>query len=402
MASGIEKVDASKHVLENGVLIRPGEALGHGYWIDRDFCAKVHELANGGKNVQSGLKARFGHPNMCSDSLGTFLGRWKDITVDASGFVRGNLFLSSTAAESPKGDLRNYVEEMAAKEPQHFGASIVFTQDWEAFDAFYEQHTVEEPVFNPEGKQIGVRSVFKSPDPNNVKNLPHARCAELHAADLVDDPAATDGMFSGVGGTALAAEMTEFLDLHPEVFAALQDPKLVTVLERYSTELKPFIDRYQANQKALGCVVQTTTTVWTDEKPKSDGPQSDAAAESADTPNREPAESGELQARIDVLTAEVGTANASIQQLTVERDGAVTRAQTAEASNTTLCAERDRLAEQLKQSNEATKAALAERDDAKQKLGAYLSGQEPATSTAAEKQSERGNMFDDARKTKRK
>jgi hypothetical protein len=235
MAGGVKSVDAGTHTLTGAVVIRPGEALGHGVWIDKAFCQSIVDMASTGKLATAGIKARFGHPNMCSDALGTFLGRWKNFSIDEAGFVRGDLHLSSTASESPKGDLRKYVEEMAAKEPDHFGASIVFSVDSEAMDAFMLANCDEE-------KQ------FKSPDALNVNNLPHARCAELHAADLVDDPAATDGMFSGAAGLSLAGEMTEFLDTHPEIFKALTaDPKMIDIVARYSNELEPFFKRYTEN-----------------------------------------------------------------------------------------------------------------------------------------------------------
>ncbi len=229
-------VDADKHVLTDAVVIQPGEAKGHGLWIDRDFCASVVGAAGVGKFATAGVKARFGHPNMCSDAMGTFLGRWKNLRNREDGAVIGDLYLSSTAAESPRGDLRKYVEEMAAKEPEHFGASIVFSRDTEAETAFEEAHRDE-------------ATGFKSPDPANGANLPHARLAELHAADLVDDPAATDGMFSRLSGAALAAQVTEWLDLHPEILKALaDDPAMTEILARYPTEINAFLKRYAANQ----------------------------------------------------------------------------------------------------------------------------------------------------------
>jgi ribosomal protein L37AE/L43A len=240
MVGGVGAVDADKHTLKDAVLIRPGEALGHGVWIDAAFCADI--AARGAQAGDKGLKARFGHPNMCSEALGTFLGRWKATRIDEGSFVRGDLHLSSTAAESPKGDLRKYVEEMAAKEPGHFGASIVFSMDQKAMCDFVLANGATES-----GEDIDL-SAFKSPDPANVKNLPHARCAALHAADLVDDPAATDGMFSGAAGMSLAGQMTEYLDTHPEIFKAMNDePELLNIVTRYADELKPFLSRYTEN-----------------------------------------------------------------------------------------------------------------------------------------------------------
>jgi regulator of replication initiation timing len=386
MAGGVTSVDAEKHTLHGAVLIRPGEALGHGYWIDKEFCQSVAALSAQGKSALAGLKARFGHPNMCSEALGTFLGRWKNVTIDEHGFVRGDLHLSSTASESPKGDLRKYVEELAAKEPDHFGASIVFSSDPEAEDAFYTAHTVE-----TEGS-TGKAKRFQSPDPANVKNLPHARLSELHAADLVDDPAATDGMFSGAGGAALAAQMTEWLDTHPEVFAALQEPGVVDTLQRYSKELKPFVERYSAS----AATVETTTTVIQTDKPEQPQPieeKPSTPAESEAEPTQEkPAESGDPVVEKGALTAQVGSLAVQIEQLTVERDGAVKRAESAEASNATLNAERDELAKRITKMESDLQAS-------EQKLKAYESGQAPVSSVHAESITS-GTIFERARAKK--
>lgn len=393
MAGGVTSVDAEKHTLHGAVIIRPGEALGHGYWIDKEFCQAVAAMSAKGKSASAGLKARFGHPNMCSDALGTFLGRWKNITVDEQGFVRGDLHLSSTASESPKGDLRKYVEELAAKEPDHFGASIVFSSDTEAEDAFYAANTAEVD---------GAARRFQSPDPANIKNLPHARVSELHAADLVDDPAATDGMFSGAGGAALAAQMTEWLDTHPEVFAALQEPGVIDTLQRYSTELKPFVDRYTAGAgEKLGSVVQTVTTVWTDENPEPVKEKPSESAESdAETTQEKPAESGEPVAEVGALTAQVTAHAAHIEQLTIERDGAVKRAESAEASTATLNAERDELAKRITKLEAEKAQAETERDEANRKVAALSEGQPPVSSVPAEAV-KTGSLFERARAAKK-
>jgi hypothetical protein len=69
---GVASVDAGAHTLMGASVIRPGEALGHGVWIDKAFCQSVAIMAAQGKLATAGIKARFGHPNMCSDALGTF------------------------------------------------------------------------------------------------------------------------------------------------------------------------------------------------------------------------------------------------------------------------------------------------------------------------------------------
>jgi len=443
MAGGVQSVDAEKHTLSGAVLIRPGEALGHGVWIDKVFCQAVAAMSAAGKSAQAGLKARFGHPNMCSDALGTFLGRWKGVTVDEYGFVRGDLHLSSTASESPNGDLRKYVEEMAAKEPDHFGASIVFSTDWEEFEKFYEANIIE--VEEPDGKG-GVKKAkrFQSPDPDNVKNLPHARLSELHAADLVDDPAATDGMFSGIGGAALASQMTEWLDTHPEVFKALQEPGMIDLVSRYGEEMKPFFERYQENAKKLGTIIQTTTTVWTDDKTEGvkedatcphcnkrfnygsqpetsmgavdcphcgesctqsccDQKESTGAAEPAKTENSGSSAESDALGQVTILTAQVKEMSGTNAQLTVERDGAVKRAETAEESSKTLNAEREKHAERIAELEKELKKVSEDRDSYKLRFEAIESGNPPVSSNSAEKKENAGSgsLMERARKSKK-
>ena len=396
MSGGVTSVDAEKHTLHGAVLIRPGEALGHGMWIDKEFCQAVAALSANGKSAMSGLKARFGHPNMCSDALGTFLGRWKNITVDEQGFVRGDLFLSSTASESPKGDLRKYVEEMAAKEPNHFGASIVFSTDWKAFEDYAKEHGAVEKQ-GMYGAYLDFET-FKSPDPDNLKNLPHARIAELHAADLVDDPAATDGMFSGAGGAALASQMTEWLDTHPEVFAALKEPGVLDLVSRYSNELKPFVERYQS----LATIVETTTTVTTDDT-ESQEQESEPAAESAteEQPSGAAAESEQTQTSTGLLTAQVESLGKAIEQLTVERDGLATRAESAEVSNSTLNAEREQLAARVATLELEVTGITTERDEYKRKFETLSAGQLPASSVPAPESSKGGTLMERARAAKK-
>jgi hypothetical protein len=343
-------------------VIRPGEALGHGVWIDKAFCQSVAIMAAQGKLATAGIKARFGHPNMCSDALGTFLGRWKSVKVDEMGKVSGDLHLSSTASESPKGDLRKYVEEMAAKEPDHFGASIVFTADMEAMEAYAIEHGAVK-----QGMEIDF-SAFKSPDPANVKNLPHARCAELHAIDLVDDPAATDGMFAGAAGLSLAGQVTEWLDTHPEVFAALaKDNGMIDILSRYSNELKPFIERYAKNmleKTELEIDAKTESSVAAEPAPEVVAPVE---------PIAEPIT--ELQASDVAATAMTAQQSEELSSLSGKLAG-------MSAENLALKKERDDALASLESVRAELAAANADRDAVNQKLSAFQIGQEPASSVA--------------------
>jgi hypothetical protein len=379
LAHGVGSVAADQHTLNDAAVIQCGEAKGHGMWIDSQFCADVAQAA--GANGEKGLKARFGHPDMCSDALGTFLGRWKSLRADADGIVRGSLHLSSTAAESPKGDLRNYVEQMAAKEPDHFGTSIVFSRSWEEEEDFIvanggqfkfgvykgmgcfdvKGHAKDRSAI-PEGSDYYVdETEWKSPDPANTGNLRHARLSALHAADLVDDPAATDGMFSGAGGAALAASVSEWLDTHPEVLSAFSDnPEMLDIVERYATQLRPFVDRYNSNHPA-----STAEPVAPEPTPEI-------------PPPAEP--DVELTAQIEALTEQLQTVSA-------ERDTLATALTAAEAQ----------VLELLAKVTAADGARLA----AEQKLAAFMaSGQLPISAEPAEGKIT-GSLMERARKSKK-
>lgn len=366
LASGVGSVAAEQHTLKDAAVIRCGEARGHEMWVDPVMCEQV--MTRGNELADKGVKARFGHPDMCSDALGTFLGRWKNFRAGDDGIVRGDLFLSATAAESPKGDLRNYVEQMAAKEPGHFGTSIVFTRDWEAEEDFALANGAE-IIFGknlcegatPEGRCSSKEEIpegadwyvdmtgFKSPDPANVKNFRHARLAELHAADLVDDPAATDGMFSGAGGAALAARTSEWLDTHPEVLAAFaRDPEMLGILERYADQVRPFVERFTANRNTVSEAAEPATE---------DSAGSQAAAEpdaeltaSAAELERVSGERDHLQTVNDSLADQITQLRAERDAITAERD----------ALNTELAAVRQTLAETLSGQSAASSVSASE------------------------------------------
>jgi hypothetical protein len=78
-----------------------------------------------GNESKAGIKARFGHPNICSTALGTYLGRYRNFRRSA-GKVMADLHLDLSAARSPKGNLYDYILTLAETNPDMFGASIAF------------------------------------------------------------------------------------------------------------------------------------------------------------------------------------------------------------------------------------------------------------------------------------
>jgi chromosome segregation ATPase len=128
--------------------------------------------------------------------------------------------------------------------------------------------------------------------------------------------------------------------------------------------------------------------------------ESQPAAEPATESTPAAAESGELQVKVDALTAQVSTFEQSIAQLTVERDGAVLQADTDKATIQSLTSERDELAARVKQLEADQAASLSELKEAQQKLEALQAGQAPVSSVPGEG-IEAGSLMERARKAKK-
>lgn len=229
----LENIDKENEVLHGVQITLEGEALGHGVWLDREFCEAVAAAGNATGDV--GLKVRYGHPAMCSDAIGTELGRAKNFrvvdlertvdgeTVKAAG-VLADVYILKSAHSAPQGDIAKHVLDMAAEDPKQFGQSIVFTYaDWIVKDADGVRHSYNEECrgVDADGNQI----VDANGKPKKCKSLEaweeqsadgkvYAVLGKLHGSDFTDTPAATDGVFST--GT-LAEEAEQMLDEHPQL-----------------------------------------------------------------------------------------------------------------------------------------------------------------------------------------
>ncbi|MEY2656132.1 MAG: hypothetical protein RLZZ524_3160, partial [Pseudomonadota bacterium] len=222
---------------------------------------------------------------------------------------------------------------------------------------------------------------------------------------------------------ALAAQMTEWLDTHPDVFKALQEPGVLDLVDRYKDQLKPFLSRYSAapvNQlansdatcshcgKTFDYSAQPEVAMGAVACPHCGGTctQSDcienqpAAAEPEAEPKQTDAAEPAPAPTVDAPAAQASANAEQLAQLAVERDGAVQRAESAEASLAALNADREQLAARVKQLEAEQATVQAEANDAKQKLAEILTAQPPASSEAAETTHARGSMYDDARRKK--
>ena len=190
IAFSVAKIDDDSGVLQKVIVAQVGKVKSYFEQIDVITLSQIEKLGN---SKESGVKARFGHPNMCSSSFGTYIGRFKNFQVDGEK-VYGDLHLDDVCKESPSGNLFAYILKMAKNNPDMFGASIAFIPG-------------EPAITNDE--------------------YPATRIEELLATDLVDDPAATNSLFAV---DSFSYQATQFLDSNPAI-ASLIARKPDTIIE---------------------------------------------------------------------------------------------------------------------------------------------------------------------------
>jgi hypothetical protein len=209
-------------------VITRGEALGHDLWIDDIALQQVEQAIN---SHSLGIKSRFTHPGMCGDGLGKHVGRIMHADVEGAQVFADQHF-NKSSHKTPDGDLAGYLMDLADEDPLSYGLSISFEQDAAATDAFQTMH-------------LNANGEFQSPDPNNLRNLPHVRIASLHAADAVDEPAANpNGLFHrerdvAAEADAMASYALGLTSKQPETIQLGLDPDRV----------RGFVSRYLSNNK---------------------------------------------------------------------------------------------------------------------------------------------------------
>lgn len=279
--------DFGAGLIPSVAVITRGEALGHDLWIDAEFLNQTAAAINA--TGVTGAKARFTHPDMSGDGLGSMLGRVKNAKVDGD-IVRGDLHLLESAKQTPDGDLASYVVKLAQEAPDAFGESIAFSRDRDAEARFMLDNGAK-----LEGRYL-YTDEFKSPDETNSKNYPHARLAALHAIDTVDEPAANpSGLFSR---TAIPAEADALLSYalglskeRPTLTAFDVDP------DRAAGFVARWMDRHGLSLSQLDKLAERTT-------------EPTMPAETAPAPA--PSESElftKFQERLAQFTAKFGTEN---------------------------------------------------------------------------------------------
>lgn len=217
--ASVGAIDHQNGIIHGITVAKTGPARGHQAELDKTFLLQLVDKAN---EYPNGIKARFGHPNMCATALGTYLGRFHNYAYH-SDKVTATLKLDPSAKETPNGNLFDYVLKMAESNPDMFGASIVFEND-----------KLETHSFEKDGKQI-------------KKN--YFRLKALRATDIVDEPAATDGLFSENGRwlsafterPGLSGAKASRSGVEGRWLSGVEAPALATQMLNQNPELTEFI-----------------------------------------------------------------------------------------------------------------------------------------------------------------
>ncbi len=202
-------VDAESGIIRDVVIVQAGIDKDGGYFND-EF---ISDLIREGNAQKQGVKSRFGHPNMCKTTLGTYIGRYKNFRALEDGRKKAiaDLHLDpitkKTQVEGHGISMWDYTITMASTNPDMFGNSIHFSAK-----------TKNEIIGDKEVETYKLRTFI--------------------ASDLVDSPAATDNLFKSSGDFGMLA--TQFLDENPQIFEILQKDNsiLEDFMERYKKYLK--------------------------------------------------------------------------------------------------------------------------------------------------------------------
>jgi hypothetical protein len=123
--SGVDR--AGKRILGGSIMaagkIAPGDVRR--LRADPDTLASLAVLGN---SEPEGVKARFGHPSLFDDALGSYVGRWTNFRTDGTR-TRADLQLADVAFNGPRGDLAGYLLDLAEQDPAAFGPSAVVAFD---------------------------------------------------------------------------------------------------------------------------------------------------------------------------------------------------------------------------------------------------------------------------------
>lgn len=219
----IENIEG-KTVIKNVVIIQSGyDKVG-------DFFTKefINAIVKDGNAQPQGVKSRFGHPQMCKTTLGSYIGRYKNfrvITDESDGLTKAiaDLHLAeiskSTNVEGRDISMHDYILNLVKEDSAAFGNSIVYSYD---FRERKEDDELPEDYTEPMVQEL----------------------KSLIASDIVDSPAATTDIFKGVDdlGVQISSFMSELSDE--------QSNQLINVLETNPDIIKGFLAKFKELKKS--------------------------------------------------------------------------------------------------------------------------------------------------------
>lgn len=216
-----DKIDADAGIIRDVVMVQQGEAKGHGVHLDAKFIEEI--TAYDVKHFSNrGVKARFGHPGMSSETMGTQMGVFKNFRIREYGMGAieeiADLHLLEAAEESPTHPgMRSWVLKMAAERPDFLMSSIVFRPS-----GYFQ--------LSDKGDKVYINDAYSANPKLGKVYVEFGTKGEHMATDLVEEGAATDNLFSNkINAHLFVAQAGDFLSEHPELTAFIQaNPEKVT------------------------------------------------------------------------------------------------------------------------------------------------------------------------------
>lgn len=203
----------------------------------QDFIERLVVL--GQRQGENGHQVRFGHPGACDQVLGTYCGRVKNIRLRDNQAI-GDIYLSKASENAPgKGNLKEYILNLAKEDTQAIMMSIVFTPD----DPYFINADGIKEIYSGTPEQNYYLSTL--PEPNRCI---YETVKAWHYTDFVDAGANSTDLFRGIDGEViLSARLFQFLDENPQIMDTLvEQPEIV----------RQFINKYESyrnrkNQKTI-------------------------------------------------------------------------------------------------------------------------------------------------------
>jgi len=224
-------VDEEKGIIKDIVIIQEFIGEDRDAYGDNFDIVSLEQFVEKGNAHPTGIKSRFGHPNMCATTLGTEIGRFSNFRIsknaDSKNVVIADLTLIPSCKISPNGNLYDYILSMSKSEHDLFGNSVVYL---------------------PTDSEVKLE---KDGEGNDIENH-YTRIQEFIASDLVDSPAATSNLFKDTTSNDLGMLVGDFLDDHPEVIEVLkQDPSIINnfIVRYQKTDNKTTTEKMKKNEK---------------------------------------------------------------------------------------------------------------------------------------------------------